>query len=140
MLTGMILSLGTGTLPTKQKKPATPWPTALPGGSVPPGGVFSVISRRKKGKGTRPGPPVHDDLVRRQFTTVKALNEVWLTDITEHQTGEGKLYLYAVKDACSRRMHRPQRPRQPIPLKEVPPGPGAPQPGRIHGQSRCRRG
>ncbi|WP_239557072.1 IS3 family transposase [Brevibacterium luteolum] len=67
-------------------------------------GVFSVISRRRKGKGTRPGPPVHDDLVARQFSAVKALNEVWLTDITEHHTGEGKLYLCAVKDACSRRI------------------------------------
>ena len=67
-------------------------------------GVCSVISKRKKGKGTRPGPPVHDDLVRRQFSTVKALNEVWLTDITEHHTSEGKLYLCAVKDACSRRI------------------------------------
>lgn len=64
-------------------------------------GVFSVISRRKKGKGTRPGPPVHDDLVQRQFSSVKLLNEVWLTDITEHHTGEGKLYLCAIKDACS---------------------------------------
>ena len=40
----------------------------------------------------------------RQFSAVKALNEVWLTDITEHHTGEGKLYLCAVKDACSRRI------------------------------------
>ena len=67
-------------------------------------GVFSVISRRKKGKGTRPGPPVHDDLVQRQFSTVKKVNEVWFTDITEHDTGEGKLYLCAIKDACSRRI------------------------------------
>ncbi|NLS11192.1 transposase family protein [Nesterenkonia sp. MY13] len=27
-----------------------------------------------------------------------------MTDITEHHTGEGKLYLCAVKDACSRRI------------------------------------
>ena len=67
-------------------------------------GVFSVISKRKKGKSTRPGPPVHDDLVRRQFSTVKTLNQVWLTDITEHHTGEGQLYLCAIKDACSRRI------------------------------------
>lgn len=67
-------------------------------------GVYSVISRRKKAKGTRPGPPVHDDLVQRRFSTVNTLNEVWLTDITEHHTGEGKLYLCAIKDACSRRI------------------------------------
>jgi putative transposase len=29
---------------------------------------------------------------------------LWLTDITEHPTGEGKLYLCAVKDACSKRI------------------------------------
>ena len=29
---------------------------------------------------------------------------LWLTDITEHWTGEGKLYLCAVKDVCSNRI------------------------------------
>ncbi|KAA1004033.1 IS3 family transposase, partial [Pseudonocardia sp. EV170527-09] len=51
----------------------------------------------------RPGPPVHDDLVRREFTATRP-NQLWLTDITEHPTGEGKLYLCAVKDACSKRI------------------------------------
>lgn len=27
-----------------------------------------------------------------------------LTDITEHPTAEGKLYLWAIKDACSKRI------------------------------------
>lgn len=31
------------------------------------------------------GPPVHDDLVDREFHAL-ALNVVWLTDITEHPT------------------------------------------------------
>ena len=31
-------------------------------------------------------------------------NLLWLTDITEHPTAEGKLYLCAVKDACSNRI------------------------------------
>jgi putative transposase len=35
--------------------------------------------------------------VRRRFTAERA-NQVWLTDITEHHTGEGKLYLCAIKD------------------------------------------
>ncbi|WP_211090472.1 hypothetical protein [Nesterenkonia sedimenti] len=48
-------------------------------------GVFSVISRRKKGRGTRPGPPVHDDLVGRQFSGIKEINTVWLTDIERHE-------------------------------------------------------
>jgi transposase InsO family protein len=42
---------------------------------------------------------VHDDLVRREFAAT-APNRLWLTDITEHPTAEGKLYLCAVKDAC----------------------------------------
>jgi transposase InsO family protein len=51
--------------------------------------------------GRKPGPPVHDDLVERQFTAA-APNRLWLTDITEHPTAEGKLYHCAVEDACSR--------------------------------------
>lgn len=31
-------------------------------------------------------------------------NELWLTDITEHQTGEGKLYMCCVKDVFSNRI------------------------------------
>jgi putative transposase len=58
---------------------------------------------RKKGLNRRPGPPVHDDLVLREFTA-PAPNVLWLTDITEHPTAEGKLYLCAVKDACSKRI------------------------------------
>jgi putative transposase len=58
---------------------------------------------RKKGLNRKPGPPVHDDLVLREFTA-PAPNVLWLTDITEHPTGEGKLYLCAVKDACSKRI------------------------------------
>jgi len=46
---------------------------------------------------------VHDDHVRRDFTAPSP-NELWLTDITEHPTGEGKLYLCAVKDAYSNRI------------------------------------
>ncbi len=46
---------------------------------------------------------MHDDLVRREFTAAEP-NQLWLTDITEHPTAEGKLYLCAVKDACSKRI------------------------------------
>jgi putative transposase len=64
--------------------------------------LWSVHSR-KRGRGRKPGPPVHDDLVRREFTA-PAVNRLWLTDITEHPTADGKLYLCAVKDACSKRI------------------------------------
>nr|WP_256503158.1 IS3 family transposase [Pseudonocardia humida] len=33
-----------------------------------------------------------------------APNQLWLTDITEHPTSEGMLYLCAVKDACAKRI------------------------------------
>lgn len=65
-------------------------------------GIFSVLARRK-GRRPRPGEPVHDDLVRRSFGA-KAPNELWFTDITEHRTAEGKLYLCAIKDAFSGRI------------------------------------
>lgn len=65
-------------------------------------GVASVISKRK-GSGKIPGPAVHDDHVQRQFTA-EAPNQLWLTDITEHRTAEGKLYLCAVKDCYSNRI------------------------------------
>jgi len=58
---------------------------------------------RARGRGKKPGPPVHDDLVERDFTA-SGPNRLWLTDITEHPTGEGKLYLCAVKDVWSRRI------------------------------------
>jgi transposase InsO family protein len=64
--------------------------------------IFSLHAK-KKGLSRRAGPPVHDDLVRRNFTA-GAPNEKWLTDITEHATSEGKLYLCAVKDCYSNKI------------------------------------
>jgi len=58
---------------------------------------------RTRGRWKKPGPPVHDDLVERDFTATGP-NRLWLTDITEHATAEGKLYLCAVKDVWSRRI------------------------------------
>lgn len=66
-------------------------------------GIFSFHAKRR-GKGRRPGPPVHDDLVQRAFTAAGP-NQLWLTDITEHPTAtEGKLYLCAIKDVYSNRI------------------------------------
>lgn len=62
-------------------------------------GIYSVLAR-KKGRRSRPGEPVHDDLVRREFGA-KRPNELWYVDLTEHPTMEGKLYLCAIKDAFS---------------------------------------
>lgn len=64
---------------------------------------WSAFGKRKRGKNGKPGPPVHDDLVARDFTA-PAPNALWLADITEHRTGEGKLYLCAIKDMFSNRI------------------------------------
>jgi transposase InsO family protein len=66
-------------------------------------GWWSVFGKPKRSKGSKPGTPAHDDLVRRDFTAT-APNEVWLTDITEHWTREGKIYLCAIKDVYSNRI------------------------------------
>jgi len=73
--------------------------------------IFSLHAK-KRGLHRKPGPPVHDDLLKvtdkhgrptRDFTAA-APNTKWLTDITEHPTGEGKLYLCAVKDCYSNKI------------------------------------
>jgi len=75
-------------------------------------GWWSVFGKKRGKNGKKPGPAVHDDLCvvidehgreRHQFIASRA-NELWLTDITEHRTAEGKLYLCAVKDAFSGRI------------------------------------
>ncbi len=64
---------------------------------------WSAFGKKRGKNGKRPGPPVHDDLVKRDFTA-DDVNELWLTDITEHWTDEGKLYLCAIKDVFSGRI------------------------------------
>jgi transposase InsO family protein len=64
---------------------------------------WSVFGKKRGKNGKQPGPPAHDDLVQRDFTAT-APNRLWLTDITEHHTGEGKLYLCAIKDVYSNRI------------------------------------
>lgn len=78
-------------------------------------GWWSAFGKPKKGKANqkgKPGPPVHDDLcavvddkgrVRHEFNA-NAPNELWLSDITEHRTDEGKLYVCAIKDVYSNRI------------------------------------
>jgi len=69
-------------------------------------GWWSAFGKKRGKNGKKPGPAVHDDLctvtdkngrVRHVFTA-SGPNQLWLTDITEHKTGEGKLYLCAIKD------------------------------------------
>ena len=75
-------------------------------------GWWSAFGKPRRGTAKKAGPPVHDDLlatvdshgVTRHEFTADAPNTVWLTDISEHKTGEGKLYLCAVKDVHSNRI------------------------------------
>jgi putative transposase len=65
--------------------------------------IWSVFAK-KRGLNRKAGPPVvHDDLVDRNFTA-DGPNRLWLTDITEHRTDEGKLYVCAIKDVWSNRI------------------------------------
>ena len=66
------------------------------------GGWTSTISKTGRGKHRKADPPVHDP-VERDFTA-PGPNELWLTDITEHWTAAGKLYLCAIKDVYSGRI------------------------------------
>jgi hypothetical protein len=128
-------------------------------------GIWSVFSK-KRGLNRKAGPPVHDDLVARQFTAAGP-DRTWLTDITEHPTAEGKLYLCAFKDVYSgpdRRLldgladdrpagglraaqrHRPARarrnadsalgPGQPVPVRGVRSDAEVPRPDRVDGPGR----
>lgn len=66
--------------------------------------IWSTTTKQGRKHGAKtPGPAVHDDLVRRDFTA-PAPNVVWLTDITEHPTSEGKLYVCAIQDVFSKRI------------------------------------
>ena len=58
--------------------------------------IWSAFAKKRR-LNRKAGPPVHDDLVDRNFTA-DGPNRLWLTDITEHRTDEGKLYVCAVKD------------------------------------------
>ena len=69
-------------------------------------GWWSVFGKPKRSKAKKAGPPVHDDRcaaldkhgVIRHVFEADTPNELWLSDITEHWTGGGKLYVCAIKD------------------------------------------
>jgi putative transposase len=63
-------------------------------------GIKGLPTRRLP-KGSRVRSVTSLDLVRREFRR-QAPNELWMTDITEHPTREGKVYCCIVLDAFSR--------------------------------------
>ncbi|STX04995.1 Integrase core domain [Kocuria rosea] len=64
---------------------------------------WSAFGKKRAKNGKKPGPPVHNDLVERDFTAVGP-HQLGLTDLTEHRTADGKLYLCAIKDVFSGRI------------------------------------
>ncbi|ADG97628.1 Integrase catalytic region [Segniliparus rotundus DSM 44985] len=64
-------------------------------------GIAGVHRRRRRGN--KPAQAVHPDLVARKFTADRP-DKLWVTDITEHATDEGKVYCAAVLDVFSRRV------------------------------------
>jgi putative transposase len=68
-------------------------------------GIVGLHRRRRSRGCTRRDPDATPfaDLVKRQFA-VSGPDRLWCGDITEHPTGEGKVYLCAVLDAWSRRV------------------------------------
>jgi putative transposase len=66
-------------------------------------GWWSVFGKPKARKVSKPGMPAHDDLVCRNFTA-DTPNRVWLAALAGHRTGEGKLYVCAIKDLFSKRI------------------------------------
>ena len=65
-------------------------------------GVAGIHRRRRQGCTKRdPAAEPSDDLVCRQFDP-EGPDELWVMDVTEHPTDEGKVYLAVVLDAFSR--------------------------------------
>ncbi len=59
------------------------------------------LPKRRLPRGAKVGKPNSMDLVRRRFKA-DGPDRLWMTDITEHPTREGKIYCCAVIDAFSR--------------------------------------
>lgn len=67
-------------------------------------GLEGVSRRRKRGCTRRdPAATPAEDLVNRRFVA-SGPDRLWVTDITEHPTADGKVYLAAVLDVWSRRI------------------------------------
>jgi putative transposase len=67
-------------------------------------GIVGIHRRRRRGCTVRdPDATPSEDLVNRRFT-VDAPDRLWVMDVTEHPTDEGKVYVGVVLDAFSRRV------------------------------------
>ena len=66
-------------------------------------GIHYPPKRGKSGCARRDGSDPNPDLVQCRFDP-DGTDRLWVTDVTAHRTGEGKVYLAAVIDAWSRRV------------------------------------
>jgi putative transposase len=67
-------------------------------------GLEGVTRRRRRGLTKRDAAAIpNDDLVARKFRP-GGPNELWVADITEHPTGDGKVYAAVVIDAWNRQV------------------------------------
>ena len=67
-------------------------------------GLQGIYRRRRKGCTIRdPAATPHPDLVGRRFSADRP-DRLWVTDITQHHTGQGWLYWAVVLDVYSRRV------------------------------------
>jgi putative transposase len=67
-------------------------------------GLHGIYRRRHKSCTVRdPAASPHPDLVNRQFTADRP-DRLWVTDVTQHRTGQGWLYCAVVLDVYSRRV------------------------------------
>lgn len=67
-------------------------------------GLCGVYRRRRKGCTVRdPAATPSADLVQRRFVADRP-DALWLTDITQHRTGEGWVYCAVVMDVYARRV------------------------------------
>lgn len=66
-------------------------------------GIAGLPAHRRRSKPSPAHRATTQDLVNRDFHR-EGPNQLWMTDITEHPTREGKLYCCAVLDAWSRKI------------------------------------
>jgi putative transposase len=100
------------------------------------------IRRHRRGGCTRRDLDAQpsDDLVQRAFDPIEP-DRLWVMDVTEHPTENGKAYLAVVLDAFSRRVvgrsdDRPQRPRVHLHLVGLRQAPARCRAARLHGIDR----
>ncbi|WP_406224164.1 IS3 family transposase [Streptomyces griseus] len=95
-------SSATASWPTRPAASVLACPTGPRGGSAATT-AGGASSGRSAGEPRRPARRCTTTSSAANFTT-DSPNRLWLTDITEHSTREGKLYLCAIKDAYSKRI------------------------------------